>query len=248
MGVMIVTGGGRGIGAATARLAAARGYAVCVNYRRDAEAADAVVRGIEADGGRAVAVQADTGVEADIVRLFNTTRSELGAVTALVNNAADVGDGRRRIEDLTAAGVNRLLAVNVTGAILCAREAVRRMAPRHGGEGGAIVNVSSLAARHGAPGLWLDYAASKGALDTFTHGLAQEVADDGIRVNGVRPGLIDTEVHANAGMPDRAQRAGKYIPLKRAGQPEEVATAILWLLSDEASYVTGAVLDVGGGR
>ena len=244
---MIVTGGSRGIGAATARLAAARGYAVCVNYRQDAGAAAAVVQDIVAGGGSAIAVQADVASEADVLRLFADTDARLGRVTALVNNAGIVAR-QARIGDLDAARITRMLAINVLGTIVCAREAVRRMSTRLGGPGGAIVNVSSVAARLGAPGEYLDYAASKGAVDTFTVGLAQEVAQEGIRVNGVRPGPIHTDIHASGGEPARIERIKGGIPMRRGGQPEEVAHAILWLLSDEASYVTGACIDVAGGR
>jgi NAD(P)-dependent dehydrogenase (short-subunit alcohol dehydrogenase family) len=245
---MIVTGGSRGIGAATACLAAARGYDVCVNYLRDSAAAEKVVQEVRAEGRRGIAVQADVANESDIERLFQTVDRELGRVSVLVNNAAAVGASRRRVESMQAAAVNAILAANVTGAIVCAREAIRRMSTRHGGSGGAIINVSSASARLGAPNLWVDYAASKGALDTFTIGLSQEVAAEGIRVNAVRPGLIDTEIHAATGMPDRVQRAESAIPMKRAGRPAEVAECIVWLASPEASYVSGAILDVAGAR
>lgn len=245
-GVMMVTGASRGIGAATACLAASQGYDVCVNYVRDADAAARVVEKVRAAGRRAIAVQADVGREADIERMFQTVDRELGRPTVLVNNAAVVGKSRRRVETLRAADVNQLLAANVTGAIICAREAIRRMSTKHGGSGGAIVNVSSASARMGAPNLWVDYAASKGALDSFTIGLSQEVAGESIRVNAVRPGLIDTEIHAATGMPDRVERAEKMIPMKRAGSAEEVAATILWLASPAASYVSGAIVDVAG--
>ncbi len=247
-GVMLVTGGSRGIGAATAVLAAHKGYDVCVNYVRDAAAAEAVVAKIRAAGRRGLAVQADVGSEPDIERMFQAVDRQLGRVSVLVNNAAFVGTGRRRVEAMRAETVNRLLAANVTGAIVCAREAILRMSTRHGGPGGAIVNVSSASARIGAPNLWIDYAASKGAVDTFTIGLAQEVAAEGIRVNAVRPGLIDTEIHASTGMPDRVQKAQKMIPMKRAGTAQEVAEAIVWLASPAASYISGAIIDVAGGR
>ena len=246
--VMIVTGGSRGIGAATARLAARHGYDVCVNYVRDAAAAGRVVEDVRRAGRRGLAVQADIGREPDIERLFRTVDQELGRVSVLVNNAAVVGRSRRRVDGMRGDDVNALLAANVTGALICAREAVLRMSTRHGGPGGAIVNVSSASARLGAPNLWVDYAASKGAIDTFTVGLAQEVAGEGIRVNAVRPGLIDTEIHAASGMPDRVARAEKMIPMKRAGRAEEVAEAILWLAAPAASYVSGAIVDVAGGR
>ena len=247
-GLMIVTGGGRGIGAATALLAARNGYDVCVNYVRDATAAESVAAKVRAAGRRAITVQADVGNESDIERLFRVTDAELGRITVLVNNAARVGDGRRRVESMRAPAVNALLAANVTGAIVCAREAVLRMSTKHGGPGGAIVNVSSASSRIGAPNLWVDYAASKGAVDTFTIGLAQEVAAEGIRVNAVRPGLIDTDIHSATGMPDRVQKAEKMIPMKRAGTAQEVAEAIVWLASPAASYISGAIIDVAGGR
>lgn len=245
---MIVTGSSRGIGAATARLAAQHGYDVCVNYVRDAAAAERVVADVRRAGRRGVAVQADVGREPDIERLFQTVDRELGRVSVLVNNAAVVGTRRRRVERMRADEVNALLAANVTGAVVCAREAILRMSTKHGGPGGVIVNVSSASSRLGAPNLWVDYAASKGAIDTFTIGLAQEVADEGIRVNAVRPGLIDTEIHAATGMPDRVARAEKMIPMKRAGKAEEVAEAILWLAAPASSYVSGAIVDVAGAR
>jgi NAD(P)-dependent dehydrogenase (short-subunit alcohol dehydrogenase family) len=245
-GVMIVTGGSRGIGAATAVLAAQGGYDVCVNYVRDAAAAEKVAGGVRAAGRRAIVVQADMAIEADIERLFKTVDAQLGKLTVLVNNAASVGDHRRRAEALRADAVNRLLAANVTGPIVASREAILRMSTRHGGGGGAIVNVSSMSARIGAPNLWVDYAASKGALDTYTIGLAQEVAAEGIRVNGVRPGLIDTDIHVATGMPDRVEKAAKMIPMKRAGSAAEVAQAIVWLASPAASYISGTIVDVAG--
>lgn len=245
---MIVTGSSRGIGAATARLAAQHGYDVCVNYVRDAAAAERVVADVRQAGRRGVAVQADVGREPDIERLFQTVDRELGRVSVLVNNAAVVGTRRRRVERMRADEVNALLAANVTGTVVCAREAILRMSTKHGGPGGVIVNVSSASSRLGAPNLWVDYAASKGAIDTFTIGLAQEVADERIRVNAVRPGLIDTEIHAATGMPDRVARAEKMIPMKRAGKAEEVAEAILWLAAPASSYVSGAIVDVAGAR
>lgn len=244
---MVVTGGARGIGAATARLAAERGYAVCVNYRRSREAADALVGELRGAGARAIAVRGDVGDEADVVRLFETVDAELGPVTALVNNAGTL-ERQRRLEDIDAARLARVLATNVVGSFLCAREAVRRMSTRRGGAGGAIVNLSSMAARLGAPGEYVDYAASKGAVDTMTIGLAREVAAEGIRVNAVRPGIIYTDIHASGGEPERVERMKSTVPMGRGGEPGEVARAVLWLLSGEASFVTGAIVDVSGGR
>lgn len=246
-GVVVITGASRGIGAATARLAAGAGYDVCVGYREQAEAAAAVVAECRALGVRAAAVAADVSVEADVVRLFATVDTELGPVCALVNNAGAV-DRSIRVEEMSATRIQRMLAINVLGSFLCGREAVRRMSTRRGGAGGSIVNVSSRAAVLGSPGEYVDYAAAKAAVDTFTLGLAQEVATEGIRVNAVRPGIIDTEIHASGGQPDRLKRLKDRIPMRRGGRVEEVAAAILWLLSAEASYVTGALLDVGGGR
>lgn len=245
--VVLITGASRGIGAATARLAAQRGYAVCVNYRTDRAAADRVVAAIEAGGGRAIAVGADVAVEADVVRLFETSGRLLGPLTALVNNAG-ILETQMRLETMSASRITRVFATNAIGALLCAREAVRRMSRRHGGRGGAIVNVSSVAARLGSPDEYVDYAASKGALDTLTIGLAKEVAADGIRVNGVRPGFIYTEMHASGGEPDRVDRVKAFVPMRRGGAADEVAQAILWLLSDEASYTSGTFIDVAGGR
>jgi NAD(P)-dependent dehydrogenase (short-subunit alcohol dehydrogenase family) len=246
-GVVLITGGGRGIGAATARLAAGRGYAVCVNYLRDREAAESVVRAITAGGGRALAVAGDVAVEKDVERLFQECDRALGKLTALVNNAGIVAR-QSRVEAMDAARLQRMFATNVVGAFLCAREAIRRMSTTHGGRGGAIVNISSGAARLGSPGEYVDYAASKGAIDTMTLGLAKELAQEGIRVNCVRPGFVHTEIHASGGEPDRIERLRGGIPMRRGGEPEEVARAVLWLLSDEASYSTGAILDVTGGR
>jgi NAD(P)-dependent dehydrogenase (short-subunit alcohol dehydrogenase family) len=245
--VVVITGASRGIGAATARLAAAKGFAVAVNYQAaEKEAAD-VVREIQAGGGRAAAIRADLGCESDIVRLFAETDRQLGPLRGLVNNAGVTG-GFARVEDVTAEMLQRLLAVNVAGAILCAREAVRRMSTRHGGSGGAVVNISSLATRTGSPGEWVHYAASKGAIDSFTIGLAREVATEGIRVNAVSPGLVQTGIHAASGEPGRLERLRSTIPMGRPGKPEEIAEAVVWLLSPAASYVTGSVLEVGGGR
>ena len=244
---LVITGGSRGIGAATARLAAHRGYSVCVNYRRNREAADAVVRAIEADGGRAIAVVADVAVEADVIRLFEASDQALGSPVGLVNNAG-VLETQMRVETMDASRLHRVFATNVVGAFICAREAVRRMSTKRGGNGGAIVNVSSGAARLGSPGEYVDYAASKGAIDTFTIGLAREVAEEGIRVNAVRAGFIYTQMHASGGEPDRVDRVKGLVPMKRGGTADEVAHAILWLLSSEASYTTGAFVDVTGGR
>lgn len=245
--IVVITGGSRGIGAATAKLAAAQGYAVCISYVRNQAAADSVVEAIRRAGGEALAVQADIAIEADVVRLFATVDRALGRLTALVNNAG-ILERQMRVEDMDAARLTRILATNVTGSFLCAREAVRRMSIKHGGTGGAIVNVSSIAARLGAPDEYVDYAASKGAIDTFTLGLAKEVAADGIRVNAVRPGVIDTDIHASGGEPGRVARVKDAVPMKRGGEAQEVAQAILWLLSEPASYTTGALLDVTGGR
>lgn len=245
--VMIVTGGGRGIGAATARLAAGRGYSVCVNYRQNRDAAEALVRDIRDSGGEAIAVPADIASESEVVRLFQEVDAQLGSVTALVNNAG-ILERQMRVEEMDSGRLTRILTTNVTGSFLCAREAVRRMSTRNGGRGGAIVNVSSAASRLGSAGEYVDYAASKGAIDTLTIGLSREVATEGIRVNAVRPAFIHTDIHAAGGEPDRIERLRSSIPLQRGGQPEEVAQAILWLLSDEASYVTGAFIDLAGGR
>ena len=246
-GTLIVTGGGRGIGAAAARLAAQQGYAIAVNYRENESTAASVAREIEQGNGRAIAIQADISEEEEVVRLFETAERKLGRVVALVNNAGITG-GFSRLEDLTAPTLRRVLAVNVTGAMLCAREAVRRMSLRRGGAGGAIVNISSRAAQLGGAGDWIHYAVTKGAIDTLTIGLAKEVANEGIRVNAVAPGLVDTDLHAAAGQPGRPQRLAAGIPLGRAGKPEEIAEAIVWLLSPAAAYITGAILAVSGGR
>ncbi|HTM33406.1 MAG TPA: SDR family oxidoreductase [Vicinamibacterales bacterium] len=246
-GTLIITGGSRGIGAATARLAAARGYAVCLNYRQDHAAAIRVVTEIHSAGGRAIAVRADVGNEAEVVGLFDEVRSLGEPLTGLVNNAG-ILEAQMRVVDMDAGRLDRIFHTNVTGAFICAREAVRRMSTARGGRGGAIVNLSSAAARIGSPGEYVDYAASKAAIDTLTIGLSQEVAAEGIRVNAVRPGVIYTDIHGSGGEPGRVDRVKAFVPMKRGGQPEEVAQAILWLLSDEASYITGAILDVSGGR
>ena len=245
--IVIITGASRGIGAATAILAAERGYAVCVNYLRNRVAADAIVDAIERAGGKAIAVAADVSLEADVLRLFETVDGTWGPITALVNNAG-ILDRQMRVEDMGAARLNRIFTTNITGYFLCAREAVRRMSTKHGGAGGAIVNVSSGAARLGSPGEYVDYAASKGAIDTLTIGLAQEVAAEGIRVNAVRPAMIYTDIHASGGEPGRVDRIKESVPMKRGGEPAEVAEAILWLISDEASYSTGTFIDVTGGK
>jgi NAD(P)-dependent dehydrogenase (short-subunit alcohol dehydrogenase family) len=245
--IVIITGAGRGIGAATAILAAQRGYAVCVNYLHNQAAADSVVDAIERAGGKAIAVAADVAVEADVIRLFETVDRTWGPLTALVNNAG-VLERQTRVEGMSAARLNRVFATNITGYFLCAREAVRRMSTKHRGAGGAIVNVSSGAARLGSPGEYVDYAASKGAIDTMTIGLAQEVAAEGIRVNAVRPATIYTDIHASGGEPGRVDRVRESVPMRRGGEAAEVARAILWLLSDEASYSTGTFIDVTGGK
>ena len=242
MKVLVVTGGGRGIGAATARLAAHSGYRVCINYRKQEDAAETLAREI---GG--LAIQGDVASDADVVRLFQAVDEKLGRVNVLVNNAGIVDRGAR-LESMSAERIQRMLAVNVLGSFLCAREAVKRMSKRNGGAGGAIVNLSSIAAKLGAPGEYVDYAAAKGAIDTFTVGLAKEVGADGIRVNCVRPGVIRTEIHLASGDPARVDRIGSAAPLGRAGEADEVARTILWLASDEASYISGALLDVSGGR
>lgn len=246
-GVVIVTGGSRGIGAATAVMAAARGFSVAVNYLQDRTAAESVVKTIEDGGARAVAIQANVAVEEDVMRLFEESDATLGPPTALVNNAG-ILETQMRVETMDAARLQRVFATNVIGSFLCAREAVKRMSTSHGGRGGAIVNVSSKASQIGAPNEYVDYAASKGALDTLTLGLAKEVAEEGIRVNAVRAGFIYTEIHARGGEPNRVDRVKVFVPMKRGGTADEVARAILWLLSDEASYTTGAFIDVTGGR
>ena len=243
----VVTGASRGIGAATARTLARQGWDVCATYQKRADAAELVAAECRAFGVRAIAAQADVSREADVVALFERVDVELGPLSALVNNAGIVGH-KARVDELDAERLSRMFAVNVTGPFLCAREAVRRMSTRHGGAGGVVVNVSSAASRLGSPNEYVDYAASKGALDTMTMGLAKEVADEGVRVNAVRPGLIETEIHASGGQHDRLDRLRSLVPMQRPGQADEVANAIAWLCSDEASYVTGALLDVSGGR
>ncbi len=244
---LIVTGGSRGIGAATAKLAADRGYAVCVNYRKNRAAAERVVSDIQAAGGEALAVGADVASESDVMRLFETVDARMGSLAGLVNNAG-ILEKQTRVDAIDAARIDRVFATNVRGAFICAREAVRRMSTKHGGAGGAIVNVSSRAAQLGAPGEYVDYAASKAALDAMTIGLAREVAGEGIRVNGVRAGIIYTEIHADGGEPGRVDRLGPGLPMQRGGDAIEVARAILWLLSDEASYSAASFIDVAGGR
>jgi len=245
--IVLITGGSRGIGAATALLAAKRGFAVAINYAQQADAANALVQRIEADGGRAMAVQADVSDEAQVLAMYRQVDDSLGRIDALVNNAGVV-DMKARLDEMSAERISRMMRINVVGAFIVAREAVRRMSTRHGGSGGVIVNVSSAAARLGSPDQYIDYAASKGAIDTLTTGLSKEVAGEGIRVNGVRPGLIDTEIHASGGMPDRAFDLAHTVPMKRVGTAQEIANAIGWLLSNEASYVTGSIIDVTGGR
>ncbi|MEY2801596.1 MAG: hypothetical protein RL513_1181 [Pseudomonadota bacterium] len=245
--VLLVTGGSRGIGAATALIAAEQGYAVAVNYTANAAAADAVVSRIRAGGGEAIAVQADVAQEDQVLAMFKAIDVRLGRLTALVNNAGVV-DVTARVEEMSVARWRRMFDINVMGTLICSREAILRMSTRHGGPGGAIVNVSSAAARLGGAHQYVDYAAAKGAIDTFTLGLAKEVAADGIRVNAVRPGLIDTEIHASGGLPDRVQQLAHLVPMQRGGSAEEVARAIVWLLSAQASYTTMSLVDVSGGR
>ncbi len=245
--VALITGGSRGIGAATALLAARRGYAVAVNYTSNSLAADEVVRQIRAEGGNAITVQGDVGQEADVLAMFAKVDAKLGRLTALVNNAGVV-DHAARVDEMSLERLRRMFDINLIGSFLCAREAVRRMSTRHGGAGGSIVNLSSAASRLGGPGQYVDYAASKGAIDTFTLGLAKEVATEGIRVNAVRPGIIETDIHASGGQPDRARQLAPQVPMQRAGSAMEVAQAIVFLMTDDASYTTGALLDVAGGR
>jgi NAD(P)-dependent dehydrogenase (short-subunit alcohol dehydrogenase family) len=244
---LLITGASRGIGAATALLAAQRGYAVAVNYSANSLAADEVVRQIRASGGTAMAVQADVADEAQVMAMFAHIDAKLGPLTGLVNNAGVV-DVVSRVDEMSVARLKRMFDINIVGSFVCAREAIRRMSTRHGGAGGSIVNLSSAAARLGGPGQYVDYAASKGAIDTFTLGLAREVAAEGIRVNAVRPGIIETDIHASGGQPDRARQLAPLVPMQRAGSAMEVAQAIVWLLSDDASYTTGALIDVAGGR
>jgi NAD(P)-dependent dehydrogenase (short-subunit alcohol dehydrogenase family) len=244
--VAIITGGSRGIGRATAIAAAARGYRVCIGYASNEAAANEVVAAIAAGNGKAIAVKCDVGKEADILALFKAADA-FGTLGALVNNAGIV-DATARVDEMSAERIARMMAVNVTGSILCAREAVKRMSTRHGGKGGVIVNLSSVAAKLGSPNTYVDYAASKGAIDSFTIGLGHEVAAEGIRVAAIRPGLIDTEIHASGGDPDRANRLSPMVPMKRTGTADEIANAIVWLMSDQASYVTSTILDVSGGR
>lgn len=244
--VVIVTGGGRGIGAATAKLFARNGYAVCINYKTDALSANTLIKEISASGGHAIAIQADVSKEADVLRMFAAVDQQLGAVSVLVNNAG-ILKKQMRLEEMSADRINTILINNVTGYFLCCREAVKRMSTRHGGVGGVIVNVSSIAARTGSPNEYIDYAASKGAIDTLTKGLSLEVAAEGIRVNGVRPGLIYTNMHAEGGEPERIERLRGKIPMQRGGLPSEVAEAIYWLASEKSSFSTGSFLDLAGG-
>jgi NAD(P)-dependent dehydrogenase (short-subunit alcohol dehydrogenase family) len=245
--VVIITGGSRGIGRAAAIGAAARGFRVVVGYATNKAAADEVVAKIGASNGKAIAVKCDVAHEKDILALF-AAADEFGTLGALVNNAGIVGKSGVRVDEMSAERIQQMMAINVTGSILCAREAVKRMSTKHGGKGGVIVNLSSVAAKLGAPNTYVDYAASKGAIDSFTIGLGHEVAGEGIRVAAIRPGLIDTEIHASGGEPDRAHRLSHMVPMKRVGTAEEIANAIVWLMSDEASYVTSTILDVSGGR
>ena len=245
--VLLVTGGSRGIGAATALLAAQQGWSVAVNYTANSLAADEVVRQIRASGGHAISIQADVANEAQVLRMFDHIDAKMGRLQGLVNNAGVV-DMTARVDEMSVARWKRMFDINVIGSLICAREAVSRMSTRHGGEGGSIVNVSSAAARLGAPGQYVDYAAAKGAIDAFTIGLAKEVAAEGIRVNAVRPGLIETDIHASGGLPNRVKDLQHLVPAQRGGSAEEVAEAIVWLLSDSASYTTMSFLDVSGGR
>ena len=246
-GSVVVTGGSRGIGAAACRQLAALGHAVAVNYTRDAAAAEALVASIRAAGGTAIAMQADVADATQVAALFARVDRELPPLAGLVNNAGVV-DLPARVDEMDATRLQRMFAINVFGSFYCAREALRRMSTKHGGRGGAIVNISSAAARLGSPGQYVDYAAAKGAIDTFTIGLAKEVATEGVRVNAIRPGIIETDIHASGGLPERAKQMAPMVPMQRAGSADEVAQAIVWLLSDAASYTTGAILDVSGGR
>jgi NAD(P)-dependent dehydrogenase (short-subunit alcohol dehydrogenase family) len=245
--VALVTGGSRGIGAACALLAAKDGWAVAVNYTQNSLAADEVVRQIRAAGGTAMAVQADVGDEAQVMRMFEQVDAKLGRLSALVNNAGVV-DVSQRVDEMSVARLERMFRINVTGSFVCAREAIKRMSTKHGGSGGVIVNLSSAAAKLGSPGQYVDYAAAKAAIDVMTFGLAKEVGAEGIRVNAVRPGLIDTEIHASGGLPNRARELAHLVPMQRPGTAEEVARAIVWLMGDDSSYTTGSVVDVTGGR
>jgi len=245
--IILITGASRGIGAATAKLAADRGYRVCINYRQNAEAAQTLIQDLRRTGAEVAAFQADVSIEAEVVRMFEAIDAQFGPISVLINNAGML-ERQMAVADMSAERLVRVFATNVIGSFLCAREAIARMSTRRGGQGGSIVNLSSMAARLGSPNEYVDYAAAKGAIDTFTIGLAKEVAPDGIRVNAVRPGLIYTDMHASGGEPGRIERLKDSVPLKRGGQPEEVANAILWLASDEASYTTGTFIDVSGGR
>ena len=245
--IVLITGASRGIGAATARLAARAGWDVAINYTRDAAAAQSVAEEVRALGRRALVVQADVAHEDQVLAMFAAVDTGLGRLSGLVNNAGVV-DMPARVDEMSVARLQRMWAINITGSFVCAREALKRMSRRHGGSGGSIVNLSSAAAKLGSPNQYVDYAASKGAIDTFTLGLAREVATEGVRVNGVRPGIIDTEIHASGGLPDRAAQVAPSVPMQRAGTAEEVAAAVVWLLSDEASYATGTTIDVTGGR
>ncbi|MBX3583856.1 MAG: glucose 1-dehydrogenase [Rhizobiaceae bacterium] len=244
---LLVTGASRGIGASVARLAARAGYRVAINFVSDSDAADRIVRDIQAEGGEAFAIRGDIASEPDVLAMFAAVEERFGRIDALVNNAGIV-DRKSRLDEMDASRLERMMKVNVVGPMLCTRQAVRRMSTRHGGRGGVIVNVSSMAAELGSPSLYVDYAASKGAIDTFTRGLALEVAAEGIRVNGVRPGIIETDIHASRGEPDWPKEIADSLPMRRTGQPDEVARAVLYLLSDDASYVTGSILNVSGGR